>query len=428
MELGRLERAYQAFTRCHGIVVAAHSEAQVYSDICAMMVHDLGYRLAWIGLVSAEDRRVRPVAQAGYEPGYVESILVTWAEDDPHGRGPAGLALRECGPFVAQDITTDERFAPWRDEAVARGYASSAGIPLCSGAARIGVLSLYATEPNAFDDDEIALLEEMAVDLVLSVMRFRYERRLEEAEILVERAARAETAATAAAVAAHDVNNALQLVSLMIADAQSARDEAQRNQSLSEALQTTISTAAMIRQFSSLARHALDFVDHLDVDDVVGPMRELLGRLAPNALLELRLGAVGGRTSMTRQDLERILINLVVNADHSMTSGGTISVSTEHRRVPAQGMQASSGLLPEGSYVEIVVADTGAGIDPEVLPRVFEPYFTTKSDIGTGLGLVSVLNVTRRVGGGVSIESRVGVGTRVSVFLPLTGAAPTSTP
>ena len=74
-------------------------------------------------------------------------------------------------PCVAQDITTDESFAPWRAEARARGYASAAAIPLCNGATRIGVLSLYAIERDAFDDDEVALLEEIAVDLVLAVVR-----------------------------------------------------------------------------------------------------------------------------------------------------------------------------------------------------------------------------------------------------------------
>ncbi len=429
MELGRLERlerAYQAFTRCHGIVVAARSEGQLHAEICTMMVHELGYRLAWIGLVSAEDRRVRAVAQAGYEPGYVESLVVTWADDDAQGIGPAGTAIRTCVSCVAQDLTTDESFAPWRAAARARGYASSAAIPLCTGATRIGVLSLYAVECNAFDDDEVALLEEMAVDLVLAVVRFRYEQRLQQADLIVERAARAETATTASAVVAHDVNNSLQLIALAITDAQRAGDEVHRNNSLGEALQTTISTAAMIRQFGSLARHALDFVEHLEVDDVMAPMRDLLGRLVPHASLELHLGALGGRTSITRQDLERVLVNLVVNAGQSMDRG-TVSVSTAHRRVPADGLQSTSGLLPEGRYVEIIVADTGSGIGPDVFPRVFEPYFTTKSETGTGLGLVSVLQIARRLGGGVSIESHVGAGTRVSVFLPLAGAEPART-
>ena len=424
MDLGRLERAYQAFARCHGIVIAARSEAQLYADVCAMMVHELGYRLAWVGLTSADDRRVRPVAQAGYEAGYLDSIVVTWADDDQHGLGPAGSALRDCRPVVARDIATEPTLKPWRTEAAARGYASTAAIPLCSGATRIGVLNLYAAEPNSFDDDEVALLEEMAVDLVLGVIRFRYEERVEQTELLVERAARAETATTAAAVVAHDVNNSLQVVALMIEDAQAARESAQRDANLSDALQATLSAAAMIRQFVSLSRHALDFVEHLDIDDVIGPMQQLLGRLAPRASLEARLDAAGGRTCIGRQDLERILVNLVVNAGHSIAAEGTVSVSTAHRRVPPEGMPITSGRLREGNYVEIVVADSGAGIAPDVLPRVFEPFFTTKGDAGTGLGLVSVLQIARRCGGGVSIESHVGVGTRISVFLPLASAAP----
>jgi two-component system cell cycle sensor histidine kinase/response regulator CckA len=69
--------------------------------------------------------------------------------------------------------------------------------------------------------------------------------------------------------------------------------------------------------------------------------------------------------------------------------------------------------------VEVTVADAGVGIRPEVLPRILEPYFTTKGNGGTGLGLASVHHLVRAAGGGLSIESRCGVGTRISVFLPL---------
>lgn len=419
VDLKRLERAYQAFVRCHGVVVAARSETELYDDVCKMMVNELGYRLAWIGLVSEADQRVRPVAQAGCEAGYVDSVVAHWADDGPGGLGPIGVALRECRPQIIQDIDSASSSAPWRKEAAARGYVSMAVIPLCNGATRLGVLNLYAAEPNSFDDDEIALLEEMAVDLVLGVDRFRYEQRLQQTEILAERGARAETATIASATIAHDANNALQLVALMIRSAQTARDATQRDASLVEALQGTISIASMIRQFVSLTRHALDSVEHLNVDDVIGPMRQLLCRLAPRATLVFRLDAAGGGTCIGRQDLERIVINLVVNAGQSLVSKGTITLSTKHRRVLAEGMEATSGRLPEGHYVEIVVGDDGAGIEADVLPQVFEPFFTTKGDTGTGLGLVSVLHLVCRCGGGVSIASRVGVGTQVSVFLPL---------
>ena len=84
-----------------------------------------------------------------------------------------------------------------------------------------------------------------------------------------------------------------------------------------------------------------------------------------------------------------------------------------------EGLEVASGRLPAGHYVEILVADDGAGIDASVLPRVFEPFFTTKGESGTGLGLASVRHLACRCGGGVSIDSQVGAGTRVSVFLPL---------
>ncbi len=422
MDTGRLERAYRAFVRCHEVVATAPTEAQLFADICAAAVNELGFRLAWVGLVSAADDCVRPAAQAGYEAGYLESIVVTWGANE-RGLGPTGRAIRDRAPAVCQEIKTDERFAPWRADAIARGYGSSAALPLCIGSERIGALNLYATESNAFDDEEIALLEEVAVELVLGVIRLRHDRRLETVDALVERAARAETATTVAAAVAHDVNNLLHVVSLSISSAQEATDATERSTNLSEAASATMAAASLMRQFMCLTRRTLDSLESVEVDRVLAPLRQLLARLAPHAPLDVHLDARGGRTRVDCQALERIVINLVVNAGHAVRAGGTIAVSTGHRRVAPEGLTISSGPLPGGSYVELTVADTGEGIAPDVLPRIFEPFFTTKGRGGTGLGLSSVLQLARAAGGGVSVASHVGAGTRVSVLVPLVGAA-----
>ncbi|MBZ0121293.1 MAG: GAF domain-containing protein, partial [Sandaracinaceae bacterium] len=160
MDRQKLERAYRAFVHGHQVVRSARTEAELFRNVCETAVNDLGFRLAWIGL-AGDDFAVVPVAQAGYESGYLDSIRITWS-DDVLGGGPTGRAIRERKPVIARCIATDERFAPWREDALRRGYASSAAIPLSNGAHCLGALNLYAAEPDAFDDDEIALLEELA--------------------------------------------------------------------------------------------------------------------------------------------------------------------------------------------------------------------------------------------------------------------------
>ena len=129
MEKAALERAYRMFVGGHQAVAEASSERDLCQAICRAAVDELGYRLAWIGLAEPGSTRVTPVAHAGYEQGYLESIVIS-TTDDEQGRGPTGTAIRERRVSAARDIATDPRFAPWRTDALARGYASSAAIPL----------------------------------------------------------------------------------------------------------------------------------------------------------------------------------------------------------------------------------------------------------------------------------------------------------
>ena len=421
MKLAKLARAYGSFVRAHHLVRNATTESVMLNEVCRAVVEDLGFRLAWIGLTRPEDFRVVPVAQAGFEDGYLESAAITWS-DDEHGLGPTGRAIRERRSCVSRDIATDERFAPWRADALRRGYASSAAIPLCDGTHCFGALNLYAAEPDAFDDDELALLEEMALDVLLGMLRLRSAERLEEMSARLERAARAETAGMVMAALAHDLNNVLQAAAFAVEAAREAPEGALREENLGEAARAVDSAVSMMRQISALSRRTLDGGDQTDTDRVLGTLGSLLARLVGRATLEMDLGAAGASVRIPALDLDRIAINLVVNAAHAAHAVGpetVILVRTVRRRVGLEGVPVWEARLPSGDYVELSVKDEGPGIAADVLPRIFDPFFTTKAAAGSGLGLASVLHLVREAGGAVAVESRVGVGTRFSVFLPV---------
>jgi two-component system NtrC family sensor kinase len=120
--------------------------------------------------------------------------------------------------------------------------------------------------------------------------------------------------------------------------------------------------------------------------------------------------------------VQQVILNLVMNALQAMGRPGTVRLSLAHEHaIPPAGVEAGSG-----DYVRLSVEDAGKGIDPAVLPRVFEPFFTTKGiGEGTGLGLSVSYGIIREHGGWIEVESRVGVGSRFSVFLPESAALTT---
>jgi len=172
-ELGRINRALKAQSAGNQCLVRAKDEQSLLDDMCRVIVETGGYRLAWVGYaLEDEHKTIRPVAQAGYEDGYFATLNLTWA-DTERGRGPAGTAIRTGEPRIVHNIQTDHAFAPWRCEAIKRGYGSSIAMPLRVNQKIIGVLSIYAVEPDAFDHEEVALLTEMANDLAYGIEALR---------------------------------------------------------------------------------------------------------------------------------------------------------------------------------------------------------------------------------------------------------------
>ncbi|HDP88794.1 MAG TPA: EAL domain-containing protein [Thioalkalivibrio sp.] len=179
----KLNRALQTRRECDAILAAAEDEQRLCRDYCATIVDQGGYRMAWLGFgLKDPARRVQPVAAAGFEAGYMDTLHITWDENDPRGRGPTGVALRERRAVVVRDILRDPRFEPWRAQALKRGYQSSIALPLIFGGDELGVLNIYADEPDAFDHEESRLLREVADDLAFGIESLRARRAREIAE------------------------------------------------------------------------------------------------------------------------------------------------------------------------------------------------------------------------------------------------------
>jgi PAS domain S-box-containing protein len=227
-----------------------------------------------------------------------------------------------------------------------------------------------------------------------------------------------ESVGTLASGIAHDFNN---LLGAALAQADLALAEYASGASPTEPLKAiqnlAIRGSEIVQQLMIYAGNESEVPDLINVSMVVEEMLELLvvsvsKRAVLGADLGERLPAVTGKAAQLRQ----IVMNLVTNASEAIgDQGGVIRLTT--RRVTVGRTAGIFTDMAEGEYVELVVADNGAGMSPETQARVFDPFFTTKS-AGRGLGLGVVHGIVRSLGGGIQIESEPGRGTTVHILLP----------
>ena len=180
----RATRSLKALSNCNQALVRATEESELLQKICHVIVDVGGYRLAWVGFAEQDkEKTVRPVAQTGYEAGYLETVNITWA-DTERGRDPTGMAIRTGKPSICKNMLTDPEYTLWRAEAIKRGYASAIALPLIAEGQTFGALNIYAVEQDAFDAEELKLLVELADDLAYGIVALRTHakhKRVEEA-------------------------------------------------------------------------------------------------------------------------------------------------------------------------------------------------------------------------------------------------------
>ena len=184
-ELLKLNRVLLAISDCNQALLHTDNEMQLLSDICRIVVESGGYRMAWVGYAENDtEKSVRPVARAGFEDGYLETLMISWA-DIERGRSPAGTAIRTGKPCSTKNILLDPEFELWRQEAIKRGYTSVQSLPLKADDKVFGVLSIYSPFPDAFNAEETKLLANLADNLAygIATLRNRNARELAEDEL-----------------------------------------------------------------------------------------------------------------------------------------------------------------------------------------------------------------------------------------------------
>jgi PAS domain S-box-containing protein len=218
---------------------------------------------------------------------------------------------------------------------------------------------------------------------------------------------------------AHEFNNLLMVIVGNLERTMDQVTDGNAHKSLSSAMRSAMRAAELTNQLLAFSRKQTLRVEHVDLNALVRGVHEMLQQtLGETVLVNIELADGIWPVSADKSLLESTILNLSINARSAMPGGGRITITTSNRAVDAQLLAKHSNIVP-GDYLMLEVTDTGTGIAPEILEHVFEPFFTTK-DVGegTGLGLSMVLGFAEQSGGFVDIESQVGKGTSICVYLP----------
>ena len=177
----KLNRVYAVLSDVNQAIVRVRDTQALFEATCQIAVDKGGFRLAWIGRLDATGQHVQVAAYAGANDGFLEQLNIVASDKALHGRGPTGETLRTGRRAVVSDIAQDSRMIPWRAAALRAGYRSLAAFPLNVNDMTRGTITLYADEPGFFDDEEIKLLDELALDIAFALEFAEREREQQQA-------------------------------------------------------------------------------------------------------------------------------------------------------------------------------------------------------------------------------------------------------
>jgi PAS domain S-box-containing protein len=286
-------------------------------------------------------------------------------------------------------------------------------------------------ETRWFEASLIPVVDEgIVIGVCLSVVNITQRKRSEDH---FRRAERMEAVGRLAGGVAHEVNNMMTVIQGFgdfLLRSLDERDDRRRD--LREILKAADRAASVTRQLLAFSRQQVLQPRILSLNAVVGELEGMLRRiLGESVRLELKLAPELGSVTADRAQLEQALVNLTLNARDALSDGvrngraGRLLVETAAVELDDGYLRRRNGVSIEpGRYAMLAVSDDGAGMAPEVLTRVFEPFYTTKPvGQGTGLGLSTVYGIVKQSGGYVWAYSEAGLGTTFKIYLPLTSGA-----
>ena len=381
-------------------VVHATDREGLETTVCEQLTRSDVYDSAWIGRYTPGTTHVRPVAWAGHDEAYIESLEVTVDPSDPAGQGPGGKAIRTREIQPIQDVFAEPSLEPWWDVLAGKGVESMTVVPLVGEDAVYGFLSIYANRGNVFDASEREALSELGESIGHALDSMTARDRLARRER--ELARQNERLDEFASVVSHDLRNPLDVARGQLELARAAHD----SEHLDGVKRAHDRIGQLIEDLLTLARNG---EEALDIEPV--PLQTVVEQCwqtveTGDATLELQTSAVvRADPSRLRQLFENLIRNSV---EHGCTSGRMESGdSVEHGSTPSPEKQENAGeqrAIPSLSHSQggaadltltvgelddgFYIADDGVGIPVDEREDVFEGGYSLASGPGFGLRIV----------------------------------------
>lgn len=178
----RLNRVYAVLSAINHAIVREKDPQVMMESVCRIAVEDGKFQMAWIGMLDPETQELKAIASSGVVDGYTDMVKID-RRDSINTTGPGGRCLLTGEHAICHDIANDPLFPPWRGEAIRRGYQSTGCFPLNVDGQVVGVFSLYADEPGFFNEEELRLLDELAMDISFALEVSRREKEREKTEV-----------------------------------------------------------------------------------------------------------------------------------------------------------------------------------------------------------------------------------------------------
>ena len=413
-DVSETQRARQALVRAHydtlvarigQLALEAADDASVITLVPALLAEALGVEVVAMAFLRPDHDGIELRASSGLDAGWMETAQ-TLSESSPR----AWQGLAGGGPLVVEDaalLTAGSLPFPMAD-----GARSGAVVPLLDRDRPMGALIALSRKPRGFDHDALHLLQSVANMLAALMQRRRTEEQLAHSQ-------RLDAIGQLTGGIAHDFNN---LLTIMSGSLQLLEEEFPQPPEAAELIASALRSATrggeLTAKLLAFARRQRLNPGAVDARSLLRDLELMLARTLGDLIqVNVECAEKLPRAYADTSQLDTALVNLALNARDAMPRGGEITLAANERWITPNEARPE---LEAGHYVVFSVSDTGHGMSEETLARAVDPFFTTKEvGRGSGLGLSMVYGFVRQSGGYLDINSNLGYGTRVDLYLPV---------